>query len=250
MLTVAISGAVASAMAMALLYTPGADPSRIYYGTDTRATGLLFGAALAFLWSPGEKYSISEAHHHRLAGRGRFRRRWGWTTPLLLDILGFAALGALIWFCLHLGEFRPFLYRGGFALVGVATAATIMAVVHPYSRIGARLFGSAPLRWVGVRSYGIYLWHWPVFMVTRPDLDVPIDGLSLLALRLTATVVLADFSYRYIETPRRPERGLEDAPRGARTAAPTAPTAVGRGTRAHFGLLCAARRSRGPGRTP
>jgi peptidoglycan/LPS O-acetylase OafA/YrhL len=204
-LRVALFGAVASAVAMALLYVPGVDPSRIYYGTDTRATGLLFGAALAFLWSPGEKYRPSEARHRRLelAGRGRFRRRWGWTAPLLLDTLGFAALGALIWFCLNLGEFQPFLYMGGFALVGVATAATIMAVVHPYTLIGARLLGSAPLRWIGVRSYGIYLWHWPVFMVTRPELDVPFDALSLLALRLAATVVLADLSYRYIETPIR-----------------------------------------------
>jgi peptidoglycan/LPS O-acetylase OafA/YrhL len=204
-LTVALLGALASAVAMALLYAPGVDPSRIYYGTDTRATGLLCGAALAFLWSPGEKYGPLEARHRRLklAGRGRFRRRWGWTAPLLLDILGFAALGVLVWFCLHLGEFQPFLYMGGFALVGLATTATIMAVVYPYTLIGARLLGSAPLRWIGVRSYGIYLWHWPVFMVTRPDLDVPFDGLPLLALRLAATIILADLSYRYIETPIR-----------------------------------------------
>jgi peptidoglycan/LPS O-acetylase OafA/YrhL len=204
-LTVALLGALASAVAMALLYAPGVDPSRIYYGTDTRATGLLCGAALAFLWSPGEKYGPLEARHRRLklAGRGRFRRRWGWTAPLLLDILGFAALGVLVWFCLHLGEFQPFLYMGGFALVGLATTATIMAVVYPYTLIGARLLGSAPLRWIGVRSYGIYLWHWPVFMVTRPDLDVPFDGWPLLALRLAATVILADLSYRYIETPIR-----------------------------------------------
>ena len=204
-LTVALFGALASAVAMALLYAPGVDPSRIYYGTDTRATGLLCGAALAFLWSPGEKNRPLEARHRRLklAGRGRFRRRWGWTAPLLLDILGFAALGGLVWFCLHLGEFQPFLYMGGFALVGIATTATIMAVVYPYTFIGARLLGSAPLRWIGVRSYGIYLWHWPVFMVTRPRLDVPFDGLPLLALRLAATVILADLSYRYIETPIR-----------------------------------------------
>jgi len=205
LLAVVLLGALASAVTMALLYVPGVDPSRIYYGTDTRATGLLCGAALAFLWSPGDKYRPSEARHHRLGlpGRSRFRRRWGWTAPLLLDIVGFAALGALVWFCVNLGEFQPFLYSGGFALVGIATTATIMAVVHPHSVIGSRFLGSAPLRWVGVRSYGIYLWHWPVFMVTRPDLDVPIDGLPLLALRLTATVVLADLSYRYIETPIR-----------------------------------------------
>jgi len=202
LLTVVLLGAGASAVAMALLYTPGVDPSRIYYGTDTRATGLLFGAALAFVWSPGVRYRPSEARR-ALAGRGRFRRRWGWTAPLLLDILGFVALGGLVWLCHHLGEFQPFLYRGGFALVGLATTATIMAVVHPYTLVGARLLGSAPLRWVGVRSYGIYLWHWPVFMVTRPELDVPFDGPYLLALRLAATVILADLSYRYIETPIR-----------------------------------------------
>ena len=204
-LTVALAGAAASAVAMALLYVPGVDPTRIYYGTDTRATGLLCGAALAFLWSPGEKYRPSEARHYRLelGKRGRFRRRWGWTAPLLLDIVGFAALGALIWFGLNLGEFQPFLYKGGFALVALATTATIMAVVNPYTVIGSRLLGSAPMRWIGVRSYGIYLWHWPVFMVTRPGLDVPIDGLPLLALRLSATVLLAHLSYRYIETPIR-----------------------------------------------
>src|SRR5215204_6246538 len=134
-LTIAIAGAVASSVAMALLYEPGVDPSRIYFRTDTRATGLLCGAALAFLWSPGDKYRPSETRHHRLRlpGRGRFRRRWGWTAPLLLDVVGFAALGALVWFCLNLGEFQPFLYCGGLALVGLATTATIMALVHPHA---------------------------------------------------------------------------------------------------------------------
>ncbi len=204
-LTIALTGALASAVAMALLYKPGVDPSRIYYGTDTRATGLLIGAALAFLWSPGDKYRPAEARHHRfkLPIRGRFMRRWGWTAPLLLDVVGLAALGGLVWFCLHLGEFDSFLYRGGLALVALTTAVTIMAAVHPYTSIGSRLLGSAPLRWIGLRSYSIYLWHWPVFMVTRPELDVPLKGLPLLALRLSVTIVLAHLSYRYIETPVR-----------------------------------------------
>src|ERR687890_608892 len=127
-LSLVLFGALASAVTMALLYVPGVDPSRIYYGTDTRATGLLCGAALAFLWSPGDKYRPSETRHHRLMlpGRSRFRRRWGWTAPLLLDVVSFAALGALVWFCLNLGEFQPFLYCGGLALVGVATTAAVM----------------------------------------------------------------------------------------------------------------------------
>ncbi|MDP9475509.1 MAG: acyltransferase [Actinomycetota bacterium] len=204
-LTVAVTVAVASAVAMALLYVPGVDPSRIYYGTDTRATGLLFGAALAFLWSPGEKYRPADTRHLRLGfpRRGRFRRRWGWIVPTLLDLLGIAALGGLVWFCLKLGEFQPFLYRGGFALVALMTAAAIMVVVHPHTRLGARLLGWGPLRWVGERSYGIYLWHWPVFMVTRPGLDVPFDGMPLLALRLAATILLAHLSYEYVEAPIR-----------------------------------------------
>ncbi len=204
-LTVALAGATASAVAMALMYTPGVDPSRIYYGTDTRATGLLCGAALAFLWSPGDKYRPAKTRHQRLSfpGRGRFRRRWGWTAPLVLDVLGIAALGGLAWFFLHLGEFEPFLYRGGFALVALTTVAAIMAVIHPYTHIGSRLLGSAPMRWLGVRSYGIYLWHWPVFMVTRPELDVPFGGLPLLALRIGVTILLADLSYRFVETPIR-----------------------------------------------
>ncbi len=204
-LSVALAGAAASAVAMAVLYVPGADPSRIYFGTDTRATGLLFGAALAFVWSQGGKYRPTDTRHQRLGfpKRSRFRRRWGWAVPRLLDLFGLAALGGLVWFCLRLGEFQPFLYRGGFALVALTTAVAIMAAVHPRTRLGADLLGWGPLRWIGQRSYGIYLWHWPVFTITRPGLDLPLDGLPLLALRLTATVVLAHLSYRYVEEPIR-----------------------------------------------
>ena len=211
MLLATLVGAASSALLMATLYVPDVDPSRIYYGTDTRASGLLIGAALAFLWFPergpaeGGKGAPSTGGFWLLSGvqRGRFRRRWGWMTPLLLDVAGCAGLGGLVWLCLRLGEFQPLLYRGGFALVGLATAVVIMATANPYTRLGAVVLAWGPLRWIGLRSYGIYLWHWPVFMVTRPQLDVSFGGLELLALRLAATVVLADLSYRYVETPVR-----------------------------------------------
>jgi peptidoglycan/LPS O-acetylase OafA/YrhL len=203
-LTVALVGAAASAVAMAMLYAPGVDPSRIYYGTDTRATGLLCGAALAFLWAPGDKYrSADKWASLRSLGAGRIRRKWWPAVPLLLDIVGVAALFALVLFGLTLGEFEPFLYRGGLVAVALATALLIAVAVHPRSWVVSRLLGSAPMRWLGVRSYGIYLWHWPVFMVTRPELDVPFEGLPLLALRLGITIVLADLSYRLVETPIR-----------------------------------------------
>ncbi|MDQ3285849.1 MAG: acyltransferase, partial [Actinomycetota bacterium] len=199
LLVVALAGAAASALLMATLYQPGVDPSRIYYGTDTRAAGLLVGVALAFVWEPGRFFT--EKHLRRALRRHRTGHR---PTPLLPDVLGLAALGGLIWFCLRVDETQPFLFDGGFALVAFATAVVITIVVYPRAYLGSSLLGRQPLRWIGLRSYGIYLWHWPVFMVSRPQLDVPLgDGLPLLALRLAATIVLADLSYRFVETPIR-----------------------------------------------
>jgi hypothetical protein len=203
---VSLAVAGGSALLMAALYAPDIDPSRIYYGTDTRATGLLFGAALAFVWRPGERTPRETCA--RLARRGsrpagRLRRRWGWIRPALLDVVGLGALAGLAAFCLSLDEFQPLLYKGGFAAVGLTTAALVAVVAHPQARVGTHLLGWRPLRWVGERSYGIYLWHWPVFMVTRPGLDVPLDGAKLLALRLAVTVLLAHLSYRYVEQPVR-----------------------------------------------
>ena len=203
---VSLAVAGGSALLMAALYAPDIDPSRIYYGTDTRATGLLFGAALAFVWRPGGRTPREAcARPARRGSRpaGRLRRRWGWIRPALLDAVGLAALAGLAALCLTLDEFQPLLYRGGFAAVGLTTAALVAVVAHPHSRVGTHLLGWRPLRWVGERSYGIYLWHWPVFMVTRPGLDVPLDGLKLLALRLAVTVLLAHLSYRYVEQPVR-----------------------------------------------
>src|SRR5918997_899458 len=210
-LLLALFGAAASALLMGLLYEPGVDPSRLYFGTDTRATGLLIGAALACAWAPW-RFGVAgrgnrpAAADRLLLQRGRlgwWRRRWGWTAPLFLDLAGVAALGGLVFLCVRLGEYDPVLYRGGLACVAVASAVVIMASAHPYARLGNSLLGRQPLRWIGERSYGIYLWHWPVYMVTRPQLDVPLEGLPLLALRLAATVALADLSYRYVEMPTR-----------------------------------------------
>jgi len=175
--------ALASALLMGLLYQPDMDPSRVYYGTDTRAAGILIGVALAFVWSPG--------------------RSGGRAARLPLDLIGFAALGVLLLCCLMITEFEPFLYRGGFAVVALSTATLVAASVHRKSRILQAVLGFSVLRWVGLRSYGIYLWHWPVFMLTRPQLDTSLDGLPLLALRFGLTLILAELSFRLVETPVR-----------------------------------------------
>ena len=79
----------------------------------------------------------------------------------------------------------------------------IAAVTHPAARFGRAVLGHPLLRWFGAHSYAIYLWHWPLFVITRPGLDTAWDGLPLLALRLLATVALADLSYRLVELPVR-----------------------------------------------
>jgi hypothetical protein len=176
-------GILGSTLLMALLYNPDVDPSRVYYGTDTRAAGLLIGAALAFFWNPSQL---------------RVRVK-----PALLDAVAFGSLGALTLYCVFFHEYLPFLYRGGFTLVSLTTAAVMAAVVHPDARWGAAVLDWAPLRWIGQRSYGIYLWHWPVFMLTRPQVDIALEGAPLAFFRFAVTIMLAELSYRFVETPIR-----------------------------------------------
>ena len=187
-LALILGGAAASAIAMAALYEPGSAVTRIYYGTDTRASGLLIGAALAFVWTARES-----------EGRGGVREAAGISA---LTIAGLAGLGALVGFTLLADGGTPFLYQGGFALVGVATAALIVAATHEHSPL-ARGLGTPVLRWIGVRSYGIYLWHWPVMVLTRPGVDVPLDGVALFAMQVAVTLALAEASYRWVEKPVR-----------------------------------------------
>lgn len=207
-LALALAGVVASTLAMALLFDPGADPSRLYYGTDTRAAGLLLGAALALAWSPAGAAAS--------ARRGR-----------ALDAAGALALGGLLLAYAGFSEAHPLLYRGGFLAIALVTTLLIVAATHPAARLLPRLLGVAPLRWVGQRSYGMYLWHWPVFMLTRPGLDVPISGWPLLALRFGLVLLLTELSFRYVEQPVRRGalgrwwRGLRTPPIPA--ARPTVP---------------------------
>ena len=213
------AGVLASTAAMWLLYEPLEDPSRIYYGTDTRAAGLLLGALLAFAWRPwlgipkwsrlvaaGNKSSQAAlpgleaaANKRRSVANSSQGRPWlVWTA----DIVGPVALAGVVGWCLYLGEFDDRLYQGGFLLLAVTTALLIAAAAVPGTWFG-RVMDCAPLRWLGVRSYAIYLWHWPVLVFTRPRLDVTLDGWQLHLVRIGATLVLSDLSYRFVEHPIR-----------------------------------------------
>ncbi len=168
-----------------------ADPSRAYFGTDAHAMGLLVGAALATAWRPG-----------------RLRADIPTVARVVITATGIAALLTVVWFFVFVGEFTPWLYqRGGFLALALVVALLIAMATHPASPLG-RWMGTQPWRYLGQRSYGLYLWHWPIFMLTRPGLDVPIDGVPLLALRLGLTVGIAELSYRFVEMPIR--RGAID----------------------------------------
>jgi peptidoglycan/LPS O-acetylase OafA/YrhL len=182
---VVVAGALASVVLMWVLYVPGSDPSRVYYGTDTRAAGLLFGCALAFVWTPW-----------------RLRAAVSKGARVLLDAAGTIALLVLLVMLWRTDEFSSALYRGGFLRLDLVTLVVIAVLVHPAARLGS-VVGARPLRWVGLRSYGIYLWHWPVFQLTRPGLDISLTGWPLFGLRMVITLVLAELSYRLVELPVR-----------------------------------------------
>jgi peptidoglycan/LPS O-acetylase OafA/YrhL len=181
----ALALAFVSTILMAVLYHPSLDPSRVYYGTDTRAMELLFGAALAMVWPS-----------RRLQRRIRPQAR------TVIDAAGAVGLLAILLMYWRVGEFSPFLYRGGFVLLSVATVLAVAAMAHPASRLGP-LLGNRPMRWIGERSYGIYLWHFPVIVLTSHRGVA--DGQSLLADALQVAVILciAELSWRYVENPIR-----------------------------------------------
>jgi peptidoglycan/LPS O-acetylase OafA/YrhL len=180
----AVAFAVVSSIEMAILYHPTLDPSRIYYGTDTRAGGLLFGAALAMVW-PSRRLSsrISPQARNTLDGLG---------------VLGLAIIALMIW---QVGEFSRFLYQGGFVVLSLATVMVLMPLAHPACRLG-KVLGVAPLRWVGVRSYGIYLWQTPIIVLTGPDSRPP-ESLLGKALQVIAIFAIAGLSWHFVEEPIR-----------------------------------------------
>jgi peptidoglycan/LPS O-acetylase OafA/YrhL len=173
-----------SVIAMWVLYQPGVDPTRVYEGTDTRAFGLLIGAALAMVW-PSRALSATLATRSRVLLDG-------------LGVLGLVVIALLIW---RTSEYSPFLYHGGILLLTIGTTATVAALAHPASRLGVAV-GWAPLRWIGVRSYGIYLWHWPIIVLTTPSLDEK-PTLMLQGLQVAATIVVSALSWHFVEEPIR-----------------------------------------------
>jgi peptidoglycan/LPS O-acetylase OafA/YrhL len=206
--------AAGSFLLMALLAQPGFDNTRAYEGTDTRAGGLLVGAAVALLWRPG--------HLPLLHGRAG-RARWD-----ALGVIGLVLIGVLV---ATTGQYSMLLYRGGILALSLATAAVVLVVTHPASLLGWAL-GVRPLAWIGERSYGIYLWHLPVVAFT-PTTMLADSPLLRGALQVALTIGIAALSWSLVEDPVRRHgfRGalqLRPSPRpGRRWAMPAIVTSTG-----------------------
>ena len=176
--------AVASAAEMALLYHPGVDPTRLYDGTDTRAFGLLFGAALAMVWPSRQVTGHVSANARRLLDA--------------LGAVGLVGIALLMW---RTTQYSAFLYRGGLVLLSIATMLVIVAASHPATWVGKAL-GWGPLRWIGLWSYAIYLWHYPIIVLTTPTVNHGVDKVRVL-LQVAAIVGIAALSWKFIESPIR-----------------------------------------------
>ncbi len=176
-LAVGVAGAAGSAIWMAVLYRSGADPSRLYYGTDTHAQSILVGAAVAAA----------------LAG-GRLPRRWSRAAPAAAAV----AVAGLAWAACRLGASDPLSYQGGFLAVALLAGLLISSLVAAPAALPARILSARPLAYVGRISYGMYLWYFPLFAV----LDHSSTGLSgppLFALRALCDLGVAAASFHLLE---------------------------------------------------
>jgi peptidoglycan/LPS O-acetylase OafA/YrhL len=185
---IAVALAAVSAALFVGLHAVGMSDTRIYEGTDTRAVALLLGVALA-------------AHRERIVA---------WLAPRALEVVGLVAAGVLGGFWLLLDGQSRWVYRGGLPLASVLAVTVIAAASAGGSPVLGRVFAVAPLRWLGLISYGLYLWHWPVYVAldqrngTYPYLgDLRLEGAELLVAKLGLSLLAAVVSYVLVERPIR-----------------------------------------------
>ena len=190
LLIAAFSGIALLVVSLQVDAASASQVSHVYFGTDTHSIGLFLGAALAVSWIPQNlQESVTRKAQDFIDGIGVF---------------GF--LGIIAAF-LFIDETDPTLYKLAFPLAGIFGCAIITSIVHPASRF-APILSSKPFVWIGERSYAIYLWHWVIFQVTRPNYDLDGSQWALYALRILIVFALADISLRLVELPVR--TGLVD----------------------------------------
>lgn len=204
--------AAASALAMAVLYDPAADPSRVYYGTDTRVFSLLLGAWLAFIPERAMRPDaiIGRMRRRRARRRGRMgageradaSARRPLSHPALCDLMGAAGAAGLALIMVFSNGYTAFQYHGGTLLCSVLSLALIAACVQRDTLL-ARAFAAPPLVWLGKRSYSIYLWHYPLLLLMNPASDVGAKPWWAPLAQTAVVVAVSAASYRFVEEPCR-----------------------------------------------
>ena len=212
--------AAVSAVAMMVLYNPATDPSRVYYGTDTRVFSLLLGAWMAFI--PDRDLAPARLVRHlgldRLAGAGKHDKSKSdtaeaattkpselarfWSSPASIDLMGVVGLVGLAAMVALTNGYTAFQYRGGTLLCSILTLMVITACVQPQGMV-ARALAAEPLVWIGKRSYSIYLWHYPLLLLMNPVANINDTPWWHYILQVLLVVAVAECSYRFIETPFR-----------------------------------------------
>ena len=212
--------AAVSAVAMMVLYNPATDPSRVYYGTDTRVFSLLLGAWMAFI--PDRDLAPARLVRHlgldRLAGADKHDKSKSntaeaattkpselarfWSSPASIDLLGVVGLVGLAAMVALTNGYTAFQYRGGTLLCSILTLMVIAACVQPQGMV-ARALAAKPLVWIGKRSYSIYLWHYPLLLLMNPVANINDTPWWHYILQVLLVVAAAECSYRFIETPFR-----------------------------------------------
>ena len=196
-----ISGATLFIVSLKLDASNAQQVSHVYFGTDTHSLGLFLGAALAVSWIPQNLSANIEKRAQDV-----------------VDGIGIVGLLGLIGTFLFIDEANATLYRIAFPLAGIFGCLVIISLVHPASRF-APIISSAPFAWVGQRSYGIYIWHWVIFQVTRPSVDLSGDTWALYLARVLLVLALADISLRWVEIPFR-QGNIQNWVRGIKYRAP------------------------------
>ena len=212
--------AAVSALAMMVLYNPATDPSRVYYGTDTRVFSLLLGAWMAFI--PDRDLAPARLVRHlgldRLAGAAKHGKSKSdtaeaattkpselarfWSSPASIDLMGVVGLVGLAAMVALTNGYTAFQYRGGTLLCSILTLMVIAACVQPQGMV-ARALAAEPLVWIGKRSYSIYLWHYPLLLLMNPVANINDTPWWQYILQVLLVVAVAECSYRFIETPFR-----------------------------------------------
>ncbi len=196
-----ISGATLFIVSLKLDASNAQQVSHVYFGTDTHSIGLFLGSALAVSWIPQNLSANIEKRAQDV-----------------VDGIGVVGLLGLIGTFLFIDEANATLYRIAFPLAGIFGCLVIISLVHPASRF-APIISSTPFVWIGQRSYGIYIWHWVIFQVTRPSVDLTGDTWALYLARVLLVLALADISLRWVEIPFR-QGNIQNWIRGIKYRAP------------------------------